>query len=178
MNEKQIIFIDIFQSPLGPIWIASDIKGVIRIQLPCPQGKERLQNELFSQFGQTNITQKKCGQINTQLLLELQQYFTGALTIFETPFLPHGTDFQKRVWKQVSRIPYGKTCSYGEIASKLGIPKGARAVGQANRNNPVPLIIPCHRVIAGDGGLGGFSAGTEQKRRLLQWENLIQKSRN
>ena len=68
------------------------------------------------------------------------------------------------------KIPYGRTRSYGDVAADLGIPKGARAVGQANGRNPVPLVIPCHRVIAGGGGLGGYSAGIEQKRFLLEWE--------
>ncbi len=178
MLEKQTIFIDAFRSPLGQIWIASDLKSVIRLQLPCARGKERLTNELLRQFGPKGITLKKGGSVNTQLLLELQGYFSGNVTIFRTPALPQGTPFQKKAWQQVSRIPYGKTCSYGKIASRLGIPKGARAIGQANRNNPIPLLIPCHRVIAGDGGLGGFSAGIAQKRWLLQWENLPQKGRN
>ena len=101
---------------------------------------------------------------------ELEEYAAGERTDFSFPIAPEGTSFDRSVWTMVSDIPYGKTRSYGDLAADLGIPKGPRAVGQANGRNPVALLIPCHRVIASDGGLGGYSGGIEIKRFLLEWE--------
>lgn len=88
------------------------------------------------------------------------------------PFVPTGTDFQQAVWRELQRIPLGQTRSYGEIASEVGRPRGSQAVGQACGANPIPLLIPCHRVLAGRGKLGGFSGGLDWKRRLLAIEGV------
>ena len=102
---------------------------------------------------------------------ELTAYFQGAPTDFATLTLdPRGTPFQLRVWQELRRIPWGQTISYGEQARRVGNPKASRAVGQANAVNPIPLIVPCHRVIAGDGSLGGYSSGPDRKRWLLRHE--------
>ena len=86
---------------------------------------------------------------------------------------PRGTPFQLRVWQELRRIPWGQTISYGELARRVGNPKASRAVGQANAVNPIPLIIPCHRVIAADGSLGGYSSGLDRKRWLLRHEGAM-----
>lgn len=105
------------------------------------------------------------------LVDELDRYFAGTLTSFSTPLdVRDGTPFQRRVWEELTRIPYGKTCSYGEIAAALGNPKASRAVGQANNKNRVPILIPCHRVIQADGSLGGYASGPEIKQALLELE--------
>ena len=83
-----------------------------------------------------------------------------------------GTSFQKRVWEELRKIPWGGTISYKELAARVGNPKALRAVGQANGANPIPLIIPCHRVIAANGTIGGYSSGVERKRRLLRHEGV------
>ena len=102
---------------------------------------------------------------------ELTAYFQGAPTDFAALTLdPRGTPFQLRVWQELRRIPWGQTISYKELARRVGSPKASRAVGQANAVNPIPLIIPCHRVIAADGGLGGYSSGLDRKRWLLHHE--------
>jgi methylated-DNA-[protein]-cysteine S-methyltransferase len=102
---------------------------------------------------------------------ELTAYFQGAPTDFAALTLdPRGTPFQLRVWQELRRIPWGQTISYGEQARRVGNPKASRAVGQANAVNPIPLITPCHRVIAGDGSLGGYSSGLDRKRWLLRHE--------
>jgi methylated-DNA-[protein]-cysteine S-methyltransferase len=101
---------------------------------------------------------------------ELDRYFTGKLKSFETPVAPRGTEFQERVWKALTKIPYGATWSYGQLAGKLGNPNAQRAVGLANGRNPVPIIVPCHRVIGADGRLTGFGGGVENKRLLLELE--------
>ena len=104
----------------------------------------------------------------------LTAYFEGARTDFAALALdPRGTPFQLRVWQELRRIPWGQTISYVELARRAGNPKASRAVGQANAVNPIPLIIPCHRVIAGDGSLGGYSSGLDRKRWLLRHEGAM-----
>ncbi|MFZ5448581.1 MAG: methylated-DNA--[protein]-cysteine S-methyltransferase [Thermodesulfobacteriota bacterium] len=105
---------------------------------------------------------------------ELKAYFAGVPTDFAAlPLDPQGTPFQRRVWQELRRIPRGQAISYKELARRLGNPKASRAVGQANAVNPIPLIIPCHRVINADGGLGGYSSGLERKRWLLLHEGVM-----
>ena len=105
---------------------------------------------------------------------ELIAYFNGSPTDFAALTLdPQGTPFQLRVWQELRRIPWGQTISYGELARRVGNPKASRAVGQANAVNPIPLIIPCHRVIAADGSLGGYSSGLDRKRWLLRHEGAM-----
>lgn len=102
---------------------------------------------------------------------ELFEYFRGERKKFTVKLDLEGTDFQKRVWKELQKIPYGKTCSYKDIAIKLNDPNASRAVGTANGKNPICIIIPCHRVIAQNGTLGGYSGGLDKKIELLQIEN-------
>ena len=113
-------------------------------------------------------------QRETPLLQEaarqLTAYFQGQLRNFSLPLQPKGTTFQRSVWEQLQRIPYGQTCSYGDIARACGNPKASRAVGMANNRNPISIIIPCHRVIGADGKLVGYGGGLDIKIRLLELE--------
>ncbi len=102
--------------------------------------------------------------------IELSQFFKGSSRTLNVAIDPDGTPFQKKVWKELQNIPFGKTRTYGEIAKAIDNPNGSRAVGSACRANPILLIIPCHRVIAAQ-GIGGFSAGITQKEQLLSFEN-------
>ena len=101
---------------------------------------------------------------------ELRAYFAGELREFTVPLRPAGTPFQRKVWAELRRIPYGATISYAELAARVGNPNAARAVGSANGKNPVCVVIPCHRVIAADGTLGGFGGGLWRKEWLLRHE--------
>ena len=101
---------------------------------------------------------------------QLGQYFAGERTEFDLPLAPSGTDFQLRVWQQLRTIPYGTTCSYGDVAAAIGATNGFRAVGLANGRNPISIIVPCHRVIGADGSLTGYGGGMERKRFLLDLE--------
>ncbi|MFD9356219.1 methylated-DNA--[protein]-cysteine S-methyltransferase [Streptomyces sp. NPDC060031] len=101
---------------------------------------------------------------------QLAAYFAGELTEFDLPVRLEGTEFQRSVWEQLVRIPYGQTWSYGELAAKLGKPSASRAVGLANGKNPVGIIVPCHRVIGASGGMTGYGGGVERKVRLLAFE--------
>ena len=107
---------------------------------------------------------------------QLNDYFAGQRTSFDVPLSLRGTPFQMRVWQELRKIPYGETCSYGEIATALGEPKAARAVGTANNRNPVLILIPCHRVVGKDGKLVGYAGGLERKQYLLELEHYIGQS--
>lgn len=101
---------------------------------------------------------------------QLDEYFAGTRTEFDLPLRLSGTDFQVEVWEQLRRIPYGETISYGELARRVDRPEAARAVGSANGQNPIAIVVPCHRVIGADGSLTGFGGGLDWKRRLLDLE--------
>lgn len=107
---------------------------------------------------------------NRNVLIQLKKYLKGELQRFDCKLDFRGTAFQKKVWSALAKIPYGRTRSYGAIAKAIGHPKAFRAVGNANGRNSIPLIIPCHRVIESNGGLGGFGHGVKVKRQLLEFE--------
>jgi methylated-DNA-[protein]-cysteine S-methyltransferase len=102
---------------------------------------------------------------------QLDEYFAGERTGFDVPMELDGTDFQREVWTELTRIPYGETISYGELARRVGRPSAPRAVGQANGRNPIPVIVPCHRVLASN-GIGGYGGGLKVKRQLLAVEGV------
>jgi O-6-methylguanine DNA methyltransferase len=104
---------------------------------------------------------------------QLTEYLEGRRRAFDLPFELRGSEFQKDVWRAVERVPYGYTATYGEIATVIGRPKASRAVGAANGSNPLPIVIPCHRVIGSDGSLTGYGGGLPLKRRLLALEGVL-----
>ena len=104
---------------------------------------------------------------------QLGDYFAGRITTFDLPLGPTGTPFQTQVWRALREIPFGETISYGELARRIGDPKAMRAVGAANGRNPIPIIVPCHRVIGANGSLTGFGGGIERKRWLLAHEGVF-----
>lgn len=105
-----------------------------------------------------------------QALEQLAEYFAGSRTEFTLPLSPTGTEFQRRVWAELERIPYGQTITYGTLAERIGNPSAARAVGLANGKNPISIIVPCHRVVGASGKLVGYGGGLERKARLLERE--------
>jgi O-6-methylguanine DNA methyltransferase len=107
-----------------------------------------------------------------EALTQLQAYFAGGLREFQLPLAMAGTEFQLRVWRQLQTIPYGKTCSYSAIAQAIGRPAAVRAVGAANGANPLPIVVPCHRVIGASGKLVGYGGGLPLKKRLLALERM------
>jgi len=108
---------------------------------------------------------------------QLAAYFAGELTDFDLPLAPAGTEFQRRVWASLRLIPYGRTTSYGELATELGNPGASRAVGLANGRNPIAVVVPCHRVIGADGRLTGYGGGLDRKRWLLDLEQGVLRRR-
>jgi methylated-DNA-[protein]-cysteine S-methyltransferase len=109
----------------------------------------------------------------TQAHHQLGEYFAGARRVFDLPLRPAGTEFQRRVWEVLATVPWGTTTTYGALAARLGLPPGAsRAVGSANGANPLPVVLPCHRVIGSDGSLTGYAGGLERKALLLRLEGV------
>lgn len=109
-------------------------------------------------------------ELSDKTVLQLEEYFDGRRKEFDIPIKLRGTEFQKKVWNELLKIPYGKTVSYKDISIKIGNPKACRAVGMANHNNPILIIVPCHRVINKNKKLGGYALGLDLKRRLLELE--------
>ena len=120
--------------------------------------------------------QNSSGDGKTALLAEAERqltaYFAGELREFSLPLKPAGTDFQRKVWDALREIPYGETRSYAEIAARVGCPRGYRAVGLANNRNPIPILIPCHRVVGANGALTGYAGGLAVKEALLRLEGV------
>jgi methylated-DNA-[protein]-cysteine S-methyltransferase len=118
-------------------------------------------------------TPADCHPILAEAERQLSDYFAGRRTTFDLPLDPAGTPFQKKVWQALTRIPFGRTVSYGDIAASIGSPTACRAVGAANGRNPIPIVVPCHRVIGASGKLTGFAGGLENKSILLTLERAL-----
>jgi O-6-methylguanine DNA methyltransferase len=163
----EAIFVSFIESGIGMIGVASTAKGVVRISFPLRSTKafERL---LRAEHPGARLVEGS--RRNAKAVRQIREYLAGTLRAFDCTLDLRGTPFQKRVLAAVNRIPYGRTQSYGAIARRIGSPKAARAVGGAVGANPIPLIIPCHRVIGSDGSLVGFGCGLPLKRRLLDIE--------
>ena len=146
-------------SPLGKLTLESDGKALTRIRLP---------EEEWEADPQINRVRKP--DLFKDAAAQLGAYFRGEAKNFDLPLNPPGTPFQKKVWDLLREIPSGTTITYGELAVRAGNPKASRAVGAANGKNPIPIIIPCHRVIGSNGKLTGYAGGLEAKKRLLEIE--------
>src|ERR1700719_4924038 len=151
---------DYVDTSIGPVLIAGDAEAIRRIAFP------RNGKPFRPEPGWEHSARGPVGEA----IRQLRDYFVGLRTGFDLPLAPEGTPFQRAVWRQLQDIPYGETISYGELARRVGNPKASRAVGSANGANPLPIVIPCHRVIAGDGTLGGFGGGLPTKQALLALE--------
>jgi methylated-DNA-[protein]-cysteine S-methyltransferase len=151
------------ETPLGPLWFFFTDRGLAALEFAGDGSVSMLKDDALPPHLMPRIESVR---------RELSAYFAGVPTDFASLTLdPRGTPFQLRVWQALRRIPWGQTISYKELAHRVGSPKGFRAVGQANAVNPIPLIIPCHRVIAANGSLGGYSSGLDRKRWLLKHES-------
>lgn len=151
------------ETAIGYVGVAVDGDHIIKLSLP---------NEPLEITGAVN----RQTPLLRQVFRQLQEYLARQRKVFELPIAPAGTDFMSAVWNELVAIPYGETRTYAEIAVAVGAPRACRAVGQANHRNPIPIIIPCHRVIGSGGSLVGYGGGLELKRRLLaleQWNALL-----
>jgi methylated-DNA-[protein]-cysteine S-methyltransferase len=147
-------------SPIGPLLLAADDRGLCLIEFHAPRHP----------MARGSDWRKGDNEILQATRAQLAEYFSGTRREFELPLAPRGTDFQRSVWLLLASIPYGQTVSYGELASRVGRPSAVRAVGAANGRNPLPIVLPCHRVIGADGSLTGFGGGLPTKQFLLELE--------
>lgn len=127
-------------------------------------------------FTSKPLSAPPAGSVLEEAARQLDEYFKHQRKEFSVPLVFQGTSFQERVWKELLNIPYGSAISYGELAKRCGDPKAARAIGGAVGKNPIGVIIPCHRIIAGDGTLGGYTGGTDFKKLLLKLEGISWKN--
>lgn len=149
----------VIDSPVGKLLLVENDGQLGRVHFDADEASSRLPREQVCESPLLRETQA-----------QLAAYFDGKLKRFDLPLAPVGTAFQQRVWRALCEIPYGETISYAELARLVESPRGFRAVGGANGSNPIALIIPCHRVIATGGGLGGYAGGLDRKRWLLELE--------
>jgi methylated-DNA-[protein]-cysteine S-methyltransferase len=142
-----------FETPFGPAWASVNASGAVTV---------------FN-FGAGG----EGGGFNPDVARQIGEFFAGERQAFDFPLAPKGSEFQKRVWAELVKIPFGETISYGELARRIGNPAASRAVGRANATNPIALIVPCHRVIGTNGKLTGYAGGIELKDKLLTWERSV-----
>jgi methylated-DNA-[protein]-cysteine S-methyltransferase len=147
-----------YESPIGRLILECD--GDVLIGIWLPQEHRHTRNDADD-----------VAPVLKETASQLDEYFVGERTDFDVPMELDGTPFQREVWTELSRIPYGETISYGELARRVGRPSAPRAVGQANGRNPIPVIVPCHRVLASN-GIGGYGGGLKVKRQLLAVEGV------
>jgi methylated-DNA-[protein]-cysteine S-methyltransferase len=157
------VWFDDFSTPIGKLVVAADEQGLRYILFdrnrhPLPAGR--------------NTWLRSPPRI-AHARRQLEEYFAGERREFELALSPVGTPFQRLVWDALAIIPYGETWSYGRLAKHIGEPGSARAVGAANGRNPVPIVLPCHRVIGADGSLTGFGGGLDKKEKLLRLEGVL-----
>ncbi len=144
-----------YKSPCGDLEIGYDEEGVAFVNLNAAR---------YAEESQENTTLSK------EIKRQFDEYFSGKRKTFDLPLNVEGTEFQKTVWNELRKIPFGETRSYGAIAAAIGNPKASRAVGMANNKNRIAIIIPCHRVIGANGKLVGYAGGLEMKKKLLDLE--------
>ena len=151
-----------FDSPVGPLLVAGDAERLHLISFPSER-----------RTGQPRAGWRREDSFFAEAFRQLGAYFAGDLTRFDLPLRLAGTAFQNTVWTALRDIPFGETISYGELAARIGKPTASRAVGGANGANPLPIVVPCHRVIGSDSSLTGFGGGVEIKRFLLAHEQRV-----
>lgn len=147
-------------SPLGQLLLAKDEEGLRAVSFATSKRATLVREDW-----------REDGAGFAEEMRQLRAYFDGKLQNFDLQLAPEGTEFQLRVWRALREIPYGQTISYGELARRIGNQKASRAVGLANGCNPIPIIVPCHRVIGSKGSLTGFGGGLQNKERLLALES-------
>jgi methylated-DNA-[protein]-cysteine S-methyltransferase len=151
-----------FETPFGPARVSVDENGAVT-EFNFGAGRFELGDD--------------GGGSNPAVARQIAEFFAGKRQEFDFPLAPKGSEFQKRVWAELVKIPFGETISYGELARRIGNPAASRAVGRANATNPIAVIVPCHRVIGTNGKLTGYAGGIELKDKLLAWERFVKSGR-
>lgn len=154
-----------FPSPVGELLLLATEAGLVSVRFDTSRHAAPPAEDCEPDDGQG-----PAGETLARVRRQLDEYFAHRRTAFDLPLAPRGTPFQERVWTALRAIPYGTTSSYADLARRIGAPDAARAVGAANGKNPIPIIVPCHRVVGAHGELTGFGGGIERKRWLLAHE--------
>jgi len=154
----EIIYYSRVNSPAGPLLLAVSERGLMALEFD--------RGDVAAAWTESREKTAACAR-------QLEEYFAGRRRVFDLALDLRGTDFQKRCWHELLKIPYGETRSYADIARAIGKPAAVRAVGLANGQNPIAIIVPCHRVIGSDGSLTGYGGGLETKRKLLELEGAL-----
>ena len=162
MSAPEAIWYDELPTPIGQLRLVADAQGLREVWFDSGRHRKEPDPRWWRDAGRLAFAR---GQ--------LEEYFAGTRQVFDLPLHPLGTPFQLAVWHELARIPYGATTSYGEMARRIGQPQAMRAVGAANGRNPLPIVLPCHRVIGADGSLTGFGGGLPTKRYLLAMEQRV-----
>ena len=163
-------YVDIVESPAGPLAFATDDRGAL-LWLQLTEGEYGWTVEQELEWEGYDVRRDRGPTARARE--ELLEYAAGTRQTFDVPFVLAGSEWQKAVWRALTRIPFGETRSYAEVAEMVGRPKAARAVGKANATNRLPLVVPCHRVIGANGSLTGFTGGLHLKTRLLEHEARV-----
>ena len=171
VGEPVTTVYQVIPSAVGPLLLTADESGLTRVWFEKGGRRHDPQHDWL----RVEEAGRDGEQVSTiaAARAQLDEYFAGRRTRFELPLSPLGTPFQRRVWAALAEIPYGRTISYLELARSVGDERAVRAVGGANGKNPLPIVLPCHRVIGADGSLTGFGGGIERKRWLLEHEGAI-----
>ena len=164
MKRLNISFVE---SQIGRLRVAVDDEE--RLVAICFESED--EEQLIQSWSRKGFTIREDANSGVKVRAQLKSYFEGSLSRFELKLSPLGTAFQCRVWDALTEIPYGETCSYRDVAERIGAPKAVRAVGAANGRNPIPIVIPCHRVIGSNGKLTGYAGGLKIKEKLLSLES-------
>ena len=167
-------YADLIPSPLGAIWALVNEEGAL-VKLDFEGGRSAPRNAraLERDYAARGVEVVWSKSRLKHVAAALKRYFSGKARRFELDVAPEGSPFQQRVWKELVKIPFGETVSYGELARRVGRPAAARAVGRANATNPVSLVVPCHRVIGTNGKLTGYGGGMDRKQALLELEGAL-----
>jgi methylated-DNA-[protein]-cysteine S-methyltransferase len=156
-----------FESPLGPVVAVADDHGLRHIDFVGAKYEKKVEGDWVEDPAYRPL--RDCAA-------QLAEYFARRRRSFDLPLAPEGTPFQRSVWQEIARVPYGETITYGELARRAGAPGQARAAGAATGRNPLGVVVPCHRIMGSDGSLTGYAGGLDRKRGLLELEGALQGS--
>ncbi len=170
-------YYDIIESPVGPIFLGGSSRGLHHVGF-LPEAERSVEGRMVRDVAwsvarlerDTGLPARRDAERASEAARQLGEYFAGERVAFDLPLVPYGSEFQRRVWGILTEIPPGETRSYGWVAQRLGQPSASRAVGAANGQNPLAIVVPCHRVVGANGTLTGYGGGLDRKRWLLEHE--------
>ena len=169
-SSRDLVYWTPFQTALGTSYVASTRSGVCRLSIPN-ETSEHFFVGLYRHFDPADVHPHPGP--NIECIQQVDAYLAGEATRFEFRLDLRGSDFQRQTWDAILRIPYGTTMTYGEMAKKMGVPRAYQAVGAAVGQNPIPIVVPCHRVVGSEGSLTGYACGIETKKWLLRHEGSL-----